>query len=277
MAEWFERMKKTIITLTAIPPRFPYLAETLGSLLSQRADITAVEVWLPRKYRRFDFDPATALPKVPEGVTINITAEDMGPATKILPSVKRHRGQDVNLIFCDDDKVYDPGWAGRLLAESAAHPGYCIVEEGGDISHNSTHDWHGPELPRANRPHKDWKYRLRRALSLGRWKPRKNQSSGYVDILEGWGGVLVRPEFFADGAFDIAPKLWMVDDIWLSGQLALNNVPIWLTVDEDIRTKGSSNEVRHAALRFQTVEGKGRKALNQAGIDYFRDTHGIWK
>ena len=277
MADWSDSMTKTIITLTAIPPRFPYLAETLDSLLAQRADIAAVELWLPRAYRRFDFDQAADLPIVPEGVTIHIAAEDMGPATKILPSVERHRDQDVNLIFCDDDKVYDPGWAGRLLAASAVHPGCCIVEEGGDIRHNSTHDWNGLKLPRAGRPQKDWTYRLRRAVSLGRWKPRKNQSSGYVDILEGWGGVLVRPEFFTQAAFKIAPELWMIDDIWLSGQLALNDVPIWLTVDEDIRTKGNSNEVRHAALRFQTVEGKGRTALNQAGIDYFRDRHGIWK
>ena len=269
-------MSLTIITLTAIPPRFPYLNETLNSLLAQDAAISAVELWLPRSYRRFAFDPATDIPMVPKGVTVRIVDEDMGPATKILPSVRAHRGEDVNLIFCDDDKVYDPGWVARLLGGSIQRPGCCIVEEGGDIRHNSTHDWSGPNLPRAGRPFKDWRYRLRRALSLGMWKPRKNQTSGYVDILEGWGGVLVRPEFFTDAAFHIAPDLWMIDDIWLSGQLALNAIPIWLTVEENIRSKGNSNEVRDAALRFQTVDGKGRTALNQSGIDYFRETYGIW-
>lgn len=269
-------MSRAIITLTAIPPRFPYLNETLASLLSQDVDIDAIELWLPYSYRRFPFDPETDIPKVPQGVTIRIADQDMGPATKILPSVRAHRGEDINLIFCDDDKVYDPGWARRLLIASAQRPGCCIVEEGGDIRHNSTHDWSGPNLPRASRPLKDWRYRLRRAMSLGFWKPRKNQKSGYVDILEGWGGVLVRPEFFPDEAFDIAPDLWMIDDIWLSGQLALNEIPIWLTVEENIRSKGNSNEVREAALRFQTVNGKGRAELNQSGIDYFRETYGIW-
>lgn len=270
-------MPKNILTLTAIPPRFPFLGETLKSLLTQKAEISGVELWLPRSYRRFDFDPQNDLPRVPEGVEIMFAEQDMGPATKILPSVERHQGEDVNLIFCDDDKVYDPDWANRLLAAAAEKPGCCIVEEGGDISHNSSHAWHGTDLPRALRPLKDWKYRLRRGLSLGRWKPRKNKSSGYVDILEGWGGVLVRPEFFDRSAYDIPPELWMIDDIWLSGQLALKQIPIWLTVDDTIRTKGNSNEVKEAALRFQKVDGQGRAQLNQNGIDYFRDTYGIWK
>lgn len=268
-------MSRTIITLTAIPPRFAYLGETLASLLAQEAPIDGVELWLPRRYRRFEFDPDRP-PQVPEGVTIRLVDEDMGPATKILPAVRAYRGQDVNLIFCDDDKVYDRRWAGRLLAASRTHPGSAIVEEGGDIRHNSSHDWAGPDLPRAGRIRKDWRYRLRRALSLGRWKPRKNQTSGYVDILEGWGGVLVRPEFFTEAAFDIPDALWMIDDIWLSGQLAANGVKVWLTVDEQVRTRGNSNEVGAAALRKQIVEGQGRRDLNQAGIDLLRSRYGIW-
>lgn len=268
-------MSRTVITLTAIPPRFPHLDETLGSLLAQSAPVDAVELWLPRAYRRFDFDPAKP-PEVPEGVTIRWADEDMGPATKILPAVRAYRGEDVNLIFCDDDKVYDRGWAARLLDAAARHPGCCIVEEGGDIRHNSTHDWSGPDQPRAGRIVKDFGYRLRRALTLGQWKPRKNQSSGYVDILEGWGGVLVRPEFFTEAAFDIAPALWMIDDIWLSGQLALNGVTIWLTSTPGTRALANSDEVAWAALRKQEVAGQDRIALNQAGIDHFRDAHGIW-
>ena len=268
-------MSKNVISLTAIPPRFAYLNETLESLLAQNAKIDAVELWLPEKYRRFEFDPNN-LPKVPKGVTLRLTPEDMGPATKILPAVRAYQGQDVNLMFCDDDKVYDPDWANRLLSAAKAHPDCCIVEEGGDIRHNSNHDWNGPDLPRANRPVKDWRYRAKRALSLGSWKPRKNQSSGYVDILEGWGGVLVRPEFFTEAAFDIHPELWMIDDIWLSGQLARNGHKIWLTFEDNIRSKGNSNEVKEAALRFHVVNGKGRTELNQGGIDHFPDTYGIW-
>jgi glycosyltransferase involved in cell wall biosynthesis len=270
-------MTKTIITLTTIPPRFPYLGETLRSLLSQDAKIDAIELWVPRTYKRFSFDVAKDLPKVPEGVNIRLAQQDMGPATKILPAVSTYTGHDVNLLFCDDDKIYDPKWATRLLSASIAHPGCCIVEEGGDLKHNSEHNWCGSDQPRAERIKKGFNYRLKRAISFGTWKPRKSVSSGYTDILEGWGGVLVRPEFFTQRAFDIHPDLWMIDDIWLSGQLAINNVKIWLTFEPGTRAKGNSNEAKKFALRTQVVEGKGRTALNQNGIDYFRDKHDIWK
>jgi hypothetical protein len=269
-------MTKTVVTLTTIPPRFPYIAETLGSLLAQKARIDTIELWIPTKYKRFDFDVIKDLPPVPEGVKIRLAEEDMGPATKILPAVRAYAGQDVKLLFCDDDKLYDPKWAARLISASIKHPDCCIVEEGGDLRHNSMHDWCGLEQPRAERLKKDFLYRLKRALSFGSWKPRKNKISGHVDILEGWGGVLVRPEFFNDAVFNIYPDLWMIDDIWLSGQLAVNNVKIWLTVEPGTRTKGNSHEARQFALRKQVVDGKRRTTLNQNGIDYFRNKHQIW-
>ena len=268
-------MTRVVCSLTAIPPRFHLLDEVLHSLLDQTAAVEAVYLNLPRSYRRFNFDP-TKLPKVPKGVTIRLVDTDYGPATKVLPTVQAYRGQDCAIFFCDDDKVYAPDTVQNFLDAAAAHPGCCIIEEGGDVADNSNHAFRGALTPRSIRRRKDIWYRLRRAASLGRWKPKKTQSSGYADILEGWGGVLVRPEFFTPAAFDIPDLLWMVDDIWLSGQLALNNVPIWLNADIPFRTRGNSDEVITASLRKTVVEGLGRKQLNQACIDYYRDTHGIW-
>lgn len=266
---------KLVLSLTAIPPRFPYLSETLRSLLAQSAPVHAVNLYLPRKYRRFEFDPAQ-LPAVPAGVNICLVDTDYGPATKALPAVAQYKGQDVAILFCDDDKVYDPSWAQRFLDASRAHPDCCIVEEGGDVADYSSHSFRGERQPRSSRRPKDWAYRLRRALSLGTWKPRKNVGSGYVDMLEGWGGVLVKPRFFTDAAFDIPEILWMVDDIWLSGQLALNGVPIWLNGEGHHRAQGNTNEVKEASLRKLVHEGHGRVAANQACVDYFRSHHAIW-
>lgn len=268
-------MTRVVCSLTAIPPRFHLLDEVLRSLVAQTAEIEAIYLNLPRKYRRFDFDPA-ALPKVPDGVTIRLVDQDFGPATKVLPTVRAHQGEDVAIFFCDDDKVYAPDTVQNFLNAAAAHPGCCIIEEGGDVADNSSHAFRGALQPRSLRRKKDFLYRLRRAVTLGTWKPKKNQTSGYADILEGWGGVLVRPEFFTDAAFEIPELLWMVDDIWLSGQLALNDVPIWLNADIAFRTRGNSDEVISASLRKTVVEGLGRKQLNQACIDYYRDTYGIW-
>lgn len=268
-------MSQLVISLTAIPPRFPYLSQTLQSLLDQTAEVASVNLYLPRRYRRFEWDPSV-LPPVPAGVQIRLVDEDLGPATKVLPAVREYRGQDVSILFCDDDKVYDRDWAQRFVDSSRSHPGCCIVEEGGDVCNYSSHSHRGDRQPRSGRRPKDMGYRLRRLASLGLWKPRKNVGSGYVDMLEGWGGVLVRPEFFTDAAFDIPEVLWMVDDIWLSGQLALNDVPIWLNAEDARRTKGNTNEVKEASLRKLVHEGHGRTEANQACVDYFRQTYHIW-
>lgn len=268
-------MTQLVLSLTAIPPRFPFLSQTLQSLLDQKADVAAVNLYLPRRYRRFEWDPSQ-LPSVPAGVNIRLVDEDLGPATKVLPAVREYHGQDVAILFGDDDKVYDRDWAQRFMNASRQHPGCCIVEEGGDVCDYSSHAFRGDRQPRSGRRPKDLVYRLKRLASLGLWKPRKNVGSGYVDMLEGWGGVLVRPEFFTDAAFDIPDILWTVDDIWLSGQLALNNVPIWLNAEDARRTKGNSNEVKEASLRKLVHEGHGRTEANQACVDYFRNTYRIW-
>lgn len=268
-------MTQLLISLTAIPPRFPYLSQTLQSLLEQTADVASINLYLPKRYRRFEWD-SSVLPAVPEGVQIRLVDEDLGPATKVLPAVRDHQGQDVFILFCDDDKVYDRDWAQRFVDSSSQHPDCCIVEEGGDVCNYSNHSFRGALQPRSGRRSKDLGYRLRRLASLGLWKPRKNVGSGYVDMLEGWGGVLVRPEFFTAAAFDIPEVLWMVDDIWLSGQLALNQVPIWLNAEDARRTKGSSNEVKESSLRKLVHEGLGRIEANQACVDFFRSTYRIW-
>ena len=102
-----------VITLSTIPPRFSQIGPTLRSLVRQRARPEAVELYIPQSYRRFP-QWGGALPEVPDGVTIIRVEEDLGPATKILPAAKAYRGQGVELIYGDDDRVFSP--AGRGLA-----------------------------------------------------------------------------------------------------------------------------------------------------------------
>lgn len=123
----------TIVTLSTIPPRFHLLAPTLRSLLDQKLPVDAIHIYIPKRYRRFsDWDGT--LPQVVEDVTIRRCDQDLGPATKILPACRDYAGQDVDLLFCDDDKLYDPGWHRRLKRARAAHPDACIVEAGENLT-----------------------------------------------------------------------------------------------------------------------------------------------
>lgn len=270
-------MTRLVLSLTTIPPRFPIVGENLSHLLEQTAEIEAINLYIARKYKRFDYDPSD-LPKVPDGVNLRIVDEDLGPATKVLPAAQEYKGQDVQILFCDDDKLYDVNWAQRYVDAAKQHPDCCICEEGGhlDAPHYANDGWQGAEKPRAGFINKDLTYRLKRAASLGQWKPSKANRPGYVDILEGWGGVLVRPEFFDDACYDIPDVLWTVDDVWLSGCLARKGIPIWLNTEKKVRSLGHKNEVKDAALRNLIYSGHDRIAANRACIAYFRETYGIW-
>ncbi len=264
-------MRDTIVSLSTIPPRFGDLGPTLGSILAQSLPVREIRLYIPLAYRRFpDWDGT--LPKLPAGVTIHRCNEDLGPATKVLPAVRDLRGQQVDILFCDDDKLYDPDWHARFKEQAALRPGVCIVEAGEtfpDIVERPAE-----RLPRMVRRPKDWRYRLVRVATLGRIKPRQYLESGYVDQISGWAGVLVQPDWFTDDAFQIPDILWTVDDLWLSGQLELSGIPIWLNAAE---TNARSLTIgrTHALLDF-VEQGHGRVDADLAAIDYFRDKYGIW-
>lgn len=270
-------MTKVILSLTTVPPRFPVVHENLRALLRQTAKIDAINLYIPRKYRRFEYNERD-LPEMPDGVSLRIIDEDLGPATKVLPAAQEYRGQDAMIIFCDDDKVYDDKWAQRLIDGANFKPKCCICEEGSLINtpYYAADDWASAYQPKPQYRRKNLGYRMRRALSLGMWKPSKTISSGYVDMLEGWGGVLIRPEFFDDTDFDIPDILWTVDDVWLSGCLERKGIPIWLNAEGKVRSKGNSDEVAKAALRNFVYKGHDRNAANRACIEYFRKTYDIW-
>lgn len=264
----------TIISLTAIPSRFPHLGETLASLLAQSLSADEIRLNIPMRYRRFpDWDGT--LPDLPKGIRLVRTDADLGPASKVLPTVADHRGQAVDILFCDDDRLYDQGWLRRFKKERARHPGAVIVEVGENFPDIGDGARPSDRMPRAHRARRGWRYRAVRALTLTMFKPHPFRSSGYVDMLSGYAGVMVRPEFFDDEVFDIPDVLWTVDDPWLSGHLERRGVPIWL--NHRGRVPEAGRLAAADALQDFTEQGQGRVAADLAAIDYMRATYGIWK
>lgn len=274
-----------IISLSSIPARFSKIGPTLESLTAQ-AGVDRICLYVPHKYRRFpDWDGQ--LPSVPNGVQICRTDDDLGPATKVLPIAKDLRGQNVDILFCDDDHIYAPGWAERFLKVKQNKPG-CVIAQGG---------WQASEYAeaseeRALRPRAQRRWRItdvefqlkylwqdilagknRHALTA---PPRRTfKRSGYVDVFEGYAGVLVQPEMFDDAFYDIPPVLWGVDDVWLSGMLALRDIPIWL--DGGILDPRQAESERHAPLAKSVIDGADRRTANRKGVEHFQQSFGIWK
>lgn len=275
-----------VITLSAIPPRFGNLGPTLQSLVRQRSRPEAIELYIPKSYRRFP-DWGGGLPDVPEGVTIVRSDEDFGPATKILPAVRAYRGQEVELLYVDDDHVYAPDWAEMSLALRKAHP-EAVLCAGARTVEMSGRKWKATApLPRAvlAPPYTmQVGFQLRLAVSQFRSSKgpaalfpmfRKVDQSGYADIAEGYAGVAIRPGFLDEAAFTIPPVLWTVDDIWLSGHYARLGHPIW--ADKELnRARAVLSASRTEALNRLVIEGADRETANRACIDYMRETYGIW-
>lgn len=266
--------RPTVITLSTIPSRFHLLGPTFDSLLSQSLPARCVRLYIPASYRRFP-EWNGSMPDVPHGVTICRCATDLGPATKILPAVREYADQNVDLLFCDDDKIYDPSWHARFKRTAAAHPGCCIVEAGENLPDIADSARPEDRLPRARRwSRKPLSYRIRRVLSGFRIKSPMYANSGYVDLLSGHGGVLMRPNWLDDDAWDIPDIIWTVDDPWLSGQLERKGVPIWLNAEVPRMEGSDAGDV--SALHDLVEQQHNRVRADIAAIEYMRSRYGIW-
>lgn len=264
-----------IISLTAIPSRFAGLGPTLDSLAAQGAD--QVRLHIPHAYRRFpDWDGT--LPSVPAGVQVIRCETDLGPATKILPAARALRGQDAQILFCDDDCIVPRGWAQHLFAVQAQRANEAVAVY---VRPSYLPDTPPPEGRQAWQVPLsfDLPYRASRMLHKMLGTPVAHRRpfwiSGYGDVFFGVGGVVVRPEFFDDLAFDIPDIAWMVDDIWLSAMLARKDIRIHCPWRAALPKAQDTAELD--ALQNVTFEGRGRQALNRAAAQHCRDSFGIWQ
>ena len=272
-----------IVSLSSIPPRFGDLETTLNTILAQTAQIDEIRLYIPKRYRRFpDYDGS--LPVVPKGVRIVRPEEDLGPATKVLFAAEELRGTDARIIFCDDDRLYEPERFRRILRVHRKRPDDCIAPAAFDLPVLFGNVENAPR-PRAVVYSRGWGYRLKRTHRLwrkavtGKKQPGipnpLHGRSGYTAFLQGYGGVLVRPDFFDDVVYDIPPVLWAVDDIWLSGHLERRGIRIWSPsyFYSPTLTKNHGN----APLYLADIDQTGREDADLACFRYMQKTYGIWQ
>jgi len=262
--------EKVIVSLTTIPSRVAFLAETIESLLSQTYRPCSIELNIPDVYRKRDLGSIN-LAKLPDSISV-FKCEDFGPATKLLPTLSRYRGQNVVIIYCDDDRIYEKNMIARLVNCHRDNPRTAVAEEVVEIkSRFYSHIYK-----------KDWGYRMRRVFSAGYWKPnRNNPSKG--QIVQGFGGVLVRPDFFPMKTFEVDDEFFMVDDIWFSAMLAKENVKVRFS-ERTTAEKSSPVIVNGQDLgRFSDSlvasvhHGLTRNDLDWRAIRLARERYGVWK
>jgi len=128
-------MTSTVISLTTLPSRLAYLERCVASLVVQGLP---VYVWLPRYVERLDvgFD---GVPEFLKEMSVHVEiVEDQGPATKLLPALKRFD----TVITADDDHIYGEGWAQGFLEWAERRPdaalGYRGRQFGSDLRYNKS-------------------------------------------------------------------------------------------------------------------------------------------
>ena len=158
-----------VVSMTTIPSRVHALSRVIDSLLSQNHPIAEIRLYIPKSYRRFP-EQSINLGDIDPRVTVVQVDEDLGPLTKVAFAVEEFKDQGVLVLACDDDMFYEPTWVERFIPAYLQNPRCCLVQSGGFLYQFSRLTQTFCSKPRAK--HKGCYYRLRRALSLGKCKPR---------------------------------------------------------------------------------------------------------
>lgn len=195
---------RVVVSMSTIPDRLEHMCPTLCSILDQNVRVHEICINIPHISRK---GLEYSIPKWMSDlkhVKIHRVEKDEGPATKLLPTLRRE-SKDTKIIVIDDDNIYHSNTISTLIAMSRANPKCAITNYGVKLSKTG-------QLP-------DIKTRIRMFY----------QPSMEVDLLQGFSGFLVTPSMFPKRVYEIKdcpPEAISVDDVWFSGWLRHNNVKI---------------------------------------------------
>ncbi len=195
-----------VVTLTTIPSRIRQIFPALNSLLDQTVLPDRILLALPERSVREQsrYTVPDELEEHPR-ITVLRSDRDWGPATKLIPALLACAdAPDTSLLAVDDDNVYPRTFVETFQRFAGELPDAALSGRGCGV-------------PASLRWHK-----CREFLGTTVTTPKR------TDIVEGCGGILVRPRFFDETLWDYDPapaRAFFVDDIWVSGHLARRKVP----------------------------------------------------
>ncbi len=100
---------RIVVSLTTTPKRIIYIKETIDSIMNQTIKPDIIVLNLPKIFKRDN----SVFTKIPDFILQNKSiiinfCEDLGPATKIVPTCISNITNDSDIIFSIDDDVYYP-------------------------------------------------------------------------------------------------------------------------------------------------------------------------
>lgn len=196
-----KRSERIVVSLSTIPSRAGHLRSVLNSLLDQSVSADRIVLALPSHSARENIPyPSESDLDLPPGVDV-ISAKDVGPITKLLPTLAIE--PDAIIVVVDDDVIYPYHFLETLLDAHRAHPHSALAYRGVRID--------------PARAFVDLEHVFASGISV----------TQKVDIIFGTWGYLLPPGALDDEVFNVAddgnPLRW-VDDVWVSGHLARRGV-----------------------------------------------------
>lgn len=191
---------KKIVSFTTIPSRINKIEEVISTICNQSLIPDEIILWIPKHYTRLN-DSVKSIPKYFDKYPIKIKEcdEDYGPFTKLRPTLDYCNNDDI-IVTCDDDILYPKKWFENLVKYSEKFPNYAICYRGRRLSKRGS---------RIN-------YN-RSEMVFG----SSDKEFDFVDLVTGTRGVLYKKRFFTDYIYNNDyNKMFMVDDIWINGNLA---------------------------------------------------------
>lgn len=201
------RDQHIVLALTTTPYRINKTALTLATLVSQNIRLDTIYLSIPHKFARDGSDYV-----IPEWLSNDkrftiLRTEDYGPGTKLLGLLEQVKLPPKTIIVTvDDDVFYPKNLALQLAYQSMLNPNYAIGISGVD-----------PEYDQDNA--------IATTSPMGLIK--RYERDGMVTILQGYGGIAYRAEFFDPSIFELlknSPECRYVDDIYFASYLARRGI-----------------------------------------------------
>lgn len=195
-----------IISMSVLPSRIEQTEQCIKSILAQNKKPDKIYVCIPKNPRR-DKVKNYKLPYWFKHPSIEVvkTDVDYGPATKLLPVLRKYwEEKDTRIVTVDDDVYYPPNWFNTLIEYSDNNPDVVVCYRGRNFVNKTDPKYNQTFLFTSNKIN----------------HPRS------VDVVTGTWGVLYKPSFFTEDVFglDLSSKAFFVDDIWFTGNLWKNGV-----------------------------------------------------
>jgi hypothetical protein len=123
--------RRAVFSLSTSPSRIKTIAATIRSLLAQTRPPDQIHVNCPWVFKRtggeFASDDLDSLAGLAPGIVKVNRCEDMGPVSKLLPTLEVEPAGDTLIVILDDDNTYPPELLKRALDECAAVPGAVLA------------------------------------------------------------------------------------------------------------------------------------------------------